>query len=193
MKKLKEMLFKFMSQTLSLKEFETWLYNDEYVNSQLLENDIIFELVNINLNSKHAFKELEKFCFINFDKEECIIQIVKYNCEVLLENKTDEAIEIFIKNICYFHDWNNDYFLISQIYYWADDWDLVLDGFIEKQHVKDELIDYSESFLEKLQELNSNESIQLLRNGIELKKVIPEQLKNSKIETKIKKWFQFWK
>ncbi len=37
MKKLKEMLFKLMSQTLSLKEFETWLYNDDYVNSQLLE------------------------------------------------------------------------------------------------------------------------------------------------------------
>lgn len=83
MKKLKEMLFKFMSQTLSLKEFETWLYNDDYVNSQLLENYIVFELVNINLNSKHAFKELEKFCFTYFDKEECLIQIVKYNCVVM--------------------------------------------------------------------------------------------------------------
>jgi hypothetical protein len=31
------MLFKFMSQTLSLKDFEIWLYNDDYVNSQLFE------------------------------------------------------------------------------------------------------------------------------------------------------------
>jgi hypothetical protein len=182
-----------MSQTLSLKEFETWLYNDDYVNSQLLKNDIIFELVNINLNSKHVFKELEKFCFAYFDKEECLIQIVKYNCEVLLEYKSDEAIENLIKNICYFYDWNNDYYLISQIYYCADDWDLAKDGYIEKQEVKNEFIVYSKSYLEKLQGLNREESIQLLKNGIELKKVIPEQLKNSEIEAKIKKWFQFWK
>ncbi|MDF3026929.1 MAG: hypothetical protein K0S23_1236 [Fluviicola sp.] len=193
METLKKMLFKLMSQTLSTKEFETWLYTDDYIKSQLLENEMIFELVSINLRSKHAFKELEKFCFNHFDQEECLVQIVKYNCEVYLDTKTDEATENFIRNICCFHDWNNDYSLISQIYYLADDWDLVLDGYTDKQQVKNELYSYAEIFLERLQKLDAEESIQLLRNGIEFKKVIPEPPKTDVIETKSKGWFQFWK
>ena len=89
MKTLKKMIFKLLSQTLSMKEFETWLYQDEFIKSQILRNEMIFELVNINLRSKHAFEELTDFCFNHFDKEECWIQIVKYNCEILLENKTN--------------------------------------------------------------------------------------------------------
>lgn len=193
METLKKMLFKLMSQTLSLEEFETWLYTDDYIKSQLLENEMIFELVTINLKSKHAFTELEKFCFNHFDKEECLVQIVKYNCEVYLDTKTDEAAENFIRNVCYFHDWNNDYSLISQIYYLADDWDLVLDGYADKQQVKNELFSYAEIFLEKLQKLDAEESIQLLRNGVEFNNVIPEQPAIEEIETENKRWFQFWK
>ena len=60
MEEIKQLLFKLMSQNLSLNDFENWLYTDDYIKSQLLENEMIFELVSINLRSKHAIKELEK-------------------------------------------------------------------------------------------------------------------------------------
>lgn len=191
MKTLKKMIFKLLSQTLSMKEFETWLYQDEFIKSQILRNEMIFELVNINLRSKHAFEELTDFCFNHFDKEECLIQIVKYNCEILLENKTNKVIENFFRNVCYFYDWESDYSIISQIYYLEEDWQMTDEGYIEKQKLEKELFDYAASFLTQLQGLKVEESIELFRNGIEL---IEESSENS-IDgiIKNKKWFQCWK
>lgn len=193
METLKEMIFRLMSQTLSLKEFEAWLYDDDLIKSQLLENEVIFELVNIDLRSKHAFHELEKFCFKHFNKEECLVQIVRYNSEVLLEVKTDDAIETFMRNISHFHDWNTDYFLISQVYYLSDDWELVEVGYVDKEQLRNEFIGIAETFLKRLENMDVEESIQLLRNGVEISRFIPEQPKNEQIETDKKRWFQFWK
>lgn len=193
METLKQMLFQLLAQTLSLKEFEAWLYKDDYIKSHLLESEMIFELLSIDLRSKHAIHEIEKFCFNHFNKEECLVQIVKYNCELFLETKTDKAAENFIRNICYFYDWEDDYSLISHLYYLADDWDMVKDGYIDKQHVKIELVSYAESFLEKLLCSNVEESISLLKNGIESRIITPEESTIELIEPKIKRWFQFWK
>lgn len=191
MKKLKQMLLQLLARTLSMKEFEAWLYKDDYIKSHLLESEMIFELVNIDFSSKHAFIEIEKFCFNHFNKEESLVQIVKYNCESFLATKTDEAAEHFIRNICYFYDWEDDYLLISHIYYLADDWEMVKDGYINKQHVKNELFSFAEIFLEKLGCSNFEESILLLTNGFETKANIQEESAIELIEPK--RWFQFWK
>lgn len=161
------MLFKLMSQTLSLKEFEAWLYDDDYIKSQLLENEVIFELVSIDLSSKHAFYELEKFCFNHFDKEECLVQVVRYNSEFLLEAKTDAAAEKFMTSLYHFQDWNDDYSLITQIYYLTEDWALADYGYVDKQQLRNELFGIAETFLTQLKGLSVEESIQLFRNGIE--------------------------
>lgn len=195
---LKKMLCKLLSRTLSMKEFENWLYYDDFIKSQIVKNDVIFELVSIDLRSKDAFVELEKFCFKHFNKEECLVKVVKYNCENLLETKTDDALESFFQNICYFHDWDLQYALIEDVYYLLNDWELTHDGYMDKRTMKNEVRHYAEIVLEKLNALNSEESVQLLINGFEIKTIIPEQLAskdNKTIETNLtsKKWFQFWK
>jgi len=193
MKKLKQMLFKLMSRTLSIKEFEAWLYNDEYIKSQLLENEMIFELLNIDLTSKHAFYELEKFCFSRFKKEECLIQVVRYNCEIYIEVKNDASAEIFFKNICYFYDWNDNYPLIKKIYNLKNDWDLALEGCIEKYHVKNDIFRFAQTFMTKLEGMTVKESIALLINGLEEKIEVIEESRVELCDTPNKKWFQFWK
>jgi hypothetical protein len=193
MKTLKEMIFRLMSQTLSLKEFETWLYADNYIKSQLLEDETIFELVSIDLRSKHAFHELQKFCFNHFDKEECLVQVVKYNSELLLETKTDAAAEKFMKSLYYFQDWNDDYSLITQIYYLTEDWEFVDYGYVDKQQLRNELFGIAETFVKQLEGLSVKESIQLFRKGVEYQKAIPEEPAIKRIENENKKLFQFWK
>lgn len=193
METLKQMLFQLLAQTLSMKEFEGWLYNDDYIKNHLLESEMIFELLSIDLKSKQGMYEIEKFCFNHFNEEECLVQIVKFNCELLLETKTDAAAEYFIRNICYFHDWDDDYSLISDIYYLADDWDLVTDGYINKQHFKNELFSFAEIFLDKLKGSNLEESILLLRKGIENRIIIPAESSLELMDPKNKRWFQFWK
>lgn len=169
MEKLKEMLFMLMSQTLSLKEFETWLYEDDYIKSQLLKNKVIFELVSIDLRSGHAFYELEKFCFNYFNKEECLVQVMRYNSEMFLETRTEDAAEKFMRNVYRFHDWDTDYFLMSQVCFLSDDWELVDSGYMDGERLMNELSDIAEMFLKQLHSLNMEESIQLLRNGVEFR------------------------
>lgn len=195
MEKLKQILFKLLSRTLSMKEFEDWLYYDDFIKSQIVKNDVIFELVNIDLRSKDAFVELEKFCFKHFKKEECLVKVVKYNCENFLETKTDNALESFFKNICHYYDWDIQYALIEDVYYLLNDWELTHDGYMDKRTIKNEISHYAEIVLEKLNVLNSEESVLFLINGFEIKTIIPKQLDNKTIETNLtsKKWFQFWK
>lgn len=198
METLKQMLFKLLSRTLSMKEFEDWLYNDDYIKTHVLESEMIVELLSIDLRSKHAMHELEKFFFNHFNKEECLVQVVKYNCEMLLETKTDNALENFFQNICYFHNWDSQYVLIEDVYYLLNDWELTHDGYMDKRTMKNEICRFAEIVLEKLKELNLEESILLLINGFEIKTTFPEQLAtkgNITIDTKLtrKKWFQFWK
>lgn len=199
------MLFKVMSQTLSIKEFGEWLYHDSYVKSQLLENEMIFELLNIDLSSKHAFYELEKFCFSRFNKDECLVQVIKHNCEIYLERQNDEAATIFFKNNCYFHDWNDDYKLLHEIDYLAGDWELVNEGFIDKQFVKTELFNFVQMFLVNINGMNTNESISYLNHGLQKPIEVAEETSNDSTNesyrgpaTEInnnsnKKWFEFWK
>lgn len=66
MDKAKNMLYRLVARTLSLKEFEDWLYHDEYVLKHIIDDERILELLSIKLQARDAMYELEKFCFTYF-------------------------------------------------------------------------------------------------------------------------------
>jgi hypothetical protein len=83
---LKKMVFKTIEDHLPLKEFETWLYDQEDLANQMKE-DLIIELFTFNYNqngAKYAFKNT----FLNyFDKEEFMLWKVKTNLQDLIDGR----------------------------------------------------------------------------------------------------------
>ncbi|UBM60006.1 hypothetical protein LAG90_09055 [Marinilongibacter aquaticus] len=185
MDKVRYMLYKLMSRTLTLEEFETWLYNDEYVKNNLPSNGLILELLSINLRSKHALWELEKFCFENFSREECILEVVRSNCEKIRDGAGDQAIGDFISNIGRYYDWDEGYCLVSQVYWLGDEWSMAQEGYCSKSEVRRDILEFALVLLEKL---DQNLDVKVLVDGIELSGTGREFTLN-----KTKKWFEFWK
>lgn len=165
MDKVKQMLYKVLSRSLTVEEFENWLYNDEYINSQVLDNEVVLDLLCLNFRSKHIMYELEKFCFRNFNKEECLIEVVKANCEMILSDETDKNIDAFIHNIGHFYNWNDDYTLIDQVYSFGNKWSLAWDGYYSKSEAKKYVLEFARISIEKL---NGNQRLRVFANGIEL-------------------------
>ncbi len=83
---LKKMVFKTIEDHLPLKEFETWLYDQEDLSNQIGE-DLILELFTFNYNqngAKYAFKNTFLNCF---DKEEFMLWKVKTNLQDLIDGR----------------------------------------------------------------------------------------------------------
>lgn len=194
MKQLKNKLFEVLSRTLSIKEFEAWLYTDTYVNEHILEDERVLELLSINLKSAHAMAALNSFCFeyFAFDKEECLVAIVEFNCQKFLQNQGENSAQNMISNIGSHHDWDDNYTLIAQAYWYGDEWDLANDGYYSKRDVMHNLTEFAQTVLNKLSNASKEERKQLLIEGIEEKRhnIYPS---NKELNQKPRKWFQFWK
>lgn len=187
MDKLKYMLYKLMSRTLSLEEFGAWLYNDEYVIAHITDNELIFELMSLDLRTQSVMHELEKFCFSKFSREEFLIEVVRLNCEKILKSSEDDDIDAFIRNINHYHDWNDDYELVSQVYYGiADDWDLVSHGYLSKDMAVKSILEFAQTALEPLK---GDRALQVLSYGIDLSQDKVQSSENQDGS----KWFEFWK
>ncbi len=194
MKRLKKMLYKVLSRTISLEAFEAWLYADKYVNEQLLSNNLILELLSLNLRSKFAMMELETFCFKHFKREDFLVYLVKFNCEDFLGDKNDEGVDRFFENLDRFFNWEDDFKLINQFTNINDKWYLAKDGWISKSDVRNELIRFSSAVIENFLGSNEDERIKMLENGIILKVKMSHNKQTENTNQKPPKmWFQFWK
>lgn len=191
------MLGKVLSRTLSMKEFEDWLYFVDFIKRQIVKNDMIFEFVTIDLRHRDAFVELEKFYVKYFGKEACLVDVLKYNCELLVHTKSDETIDIFFQNICQFQDWNTEYTLLADIHYLLYDWQLSHDGYFDPETTKNEIYHFAAIVCEKLNKLPLEESVGFLINGVETNTTTPKKEAASKgnpgeTVLKRKKWFPFF-
>ena len=208
MDKIKNMIVKLISKALSMKEFETWLYNDEYVNSHILDDENILELLSINLKSTHAIAELEKYLYAKFGEEDGLLEQVKINCEVLLSSELKQKdFESFLHSIYRLHDWEKDYRLISQVYWFDDEWSLAIDGYSDRNRLEKEILVYAEEVSERLSKADKNEMIEILNEGVEIKLThdvtlaLNETLSSNNTLTtdshtrmnRTRRWFKLWK
>lgn len=193
MEQLKYKLFKVLSRTLSLEEFESWLYSDTYINDQILKNDLVLELVSMNFRSRQIMTDLDSFCFVHFDKEEILAAIVELNCEKYLQENSENSAENMINNICLYYNWDDDYSLISQFYWHREDWDLALEGCYSKNDIKNELDELVQKVIDQMSNTDIEGKKNILHEGIELEKDKNANSVVNEVNYKSRKWFQFWK
>ena len=205
MDKVKNMIVKLISRALSMEEFEAWLYNDEYVNNHILDDEGILELLSINLKSKYARAELEKYLYAKFGEEDCLIEQVKVNCEVLVSSDlTQKDFESFLHSLYRLHDWDKDYRLISQAYWFDDEWSLAMDGYSDRNRLEKEVLAYAKEVLQKLSKADKDEIVEILNEGVEIKLTTevtptlnesksPNNVSLDESKERTRKWFEFWK
>lgn len=203
MDQIKNMIVKFLSRAITREEFEQWLYYDNYVNDRILFDDHILELLSINLRAKSASLELEKYLNDKFEEEDCLIEQVKVNCEVLmLSDRNPQDFAVFIGNLSKLHDWTNERGLLTQIYWFQTEWDLANDGYSDRQQVEKEILVFATEFLQKLHDSDKAAMIEVIQAGIkipipkdtgepnnaskELHKTVAREPK------RISKWFKIW-
>lgn len=83
---LKKMVFKTIEDHLTLKEFETWLYDREDLSNQMGE-DLILELFTFNYNQNGAKYEFKSTFLKYFEKEEFMLWKVKTNLQDLIDGR----------------------------------------------------------------------------------------------------------
>lgn len=193
MEKIKEMMFAVLSRTLSISEFENWLYSDPFVNTNILQNDLVWAILSINLKSKEAYGELQKVCDRYFDRLEFLFAVVENNAMKFLEDESPSGAMTFLSNVTQFYDWDDDYGLINQVKNIQYDWDLVLEGIYSKAEVLQALSSFIQSVLCVSDIGRIEEKRRVVMEGVEWNLVSPAIAQMLVNKNQNKKWYQFWK
>ena len=61
LKILKNKIFELLNGAINLNEFENWLYTNQFVNENVIENAVVSEFLEINLRSNGWFYVIQKF------------------------------------------------------------------------------------------------------------------------------------
>ncbi len=200
MDKVFDKLMQVIARTLSLKEFELWLYTDEFVNSQASSDDIIIDLLSVNFNLKNSISSLEKIALSSFKKEEVLISVIQHNFGKLIEENIENSLNTCFYNISCFDDFQEEYELLSDIRVLSYEWEYAENGIYSKEETLNDLIPIAQKIFEELSSRTHIEKIELLKNGLENGTNNHENSGRSQFiptisYTKIKsrKWYQFWK
>lgn len=187
MKMLEYKVYEVLSRTLPVKEFEQWLYANEYVTGHIADNELVFELVNLDYRSRDIYYQLKVVCKKYLNWEDCLIAIVEFNCRKHLKTDTFETASVLLKNIYRYNDWDSDRELMNWCYFKYFEMDEIDHGLTSKQTLVSEVSEYARKVLEKLDGADRDARIELLKNGLEPKYIEPVK------EPTTKKWYQFWK
>lgn len=192
---LKEKLFDVLANSITIEEFENWLYSNEEVNASLNDNEMLFEIISINYKSKHAFHELKKYCHVYFDYDEYLVSLVESSCRKLVRAQTSVEVWPVIMHLGSYMDWEKDYGLINQFYYFQDDLSLVEEGYYKEKDVIKHLNQMAQVVLKELENLALDAKIEKLKTGIIIDLGKDEHKENTPVglEKDSKKWYQFWK
>ncbi|WP_179009374.1 hypothetical protein [Winogradskyella forsetii] len=100
MESLKLKIIDALVQNISILDFEQWLYNSEYLDSNLSSKSVIFEIVSINFKENDATKRLLEIAKKIFNEKEFETIKLEKNCKKIIDsNKPEEIIESILSII----------------------------------------------------------------------------------------------
>jgi hypothetical protein len=188
---LKKMVFETIEEHLSLKDFESWLYQqDDLVNQ--LNDDLIFALFTFNYKQNGAKYEFKKSALEFFDKEEFMLWKVKTNLQDLI-NETESRDRIL--NEFYYLGYDELPFLHELGYYAFQLEDAEYLNF-DRESIIQEMKNVALDILHEIKEAENK--VTDFKISTFKRSPIPKvkaEVFNSKIEKALssKKWWQFWK
>lgn len=194
--KLKEKIFFVLLGKIRIDDFESWLYNEEYIIKSIEEDAFVYDLITINYKDENTMSLLKEVAFKKFKDEEYIILFIEMNCKKILVLDQWISIHNAFSEIFSFFDYDKDYFLMWRFYSINVDIGLIDIGYVT---IADVIIDIKKLSLQIVNQLKEcstiGERIKFLEEGFEdLSSVEVIDLEELFIKENIKrKWYEFWK
>ena len=187
MSDLREKLFLLLAKRLTKEEFETWLYADAFILSNV-EKEPILELLCINLKSTQALYELQLYCNRQFGEDNFLVRNIEYQCENFLEQPSEQNAMLLFYGTVNSSDEKGRHLLYQ---FYLMELDFETSSYYENGAGLSGLKRQVAVVLEKLQERNEEEKIQLLYQGINDFRF--RNMPQNAINQRSKKWYQFWR
>ncbi|WP_299247097.1 hypothetical protein [uncultured Aquimarina sp.] len=204
MKELEQNIFNVLIDTITLEEFENFIYQDFYVD-QITSNKFVYNVISINYRNKNWKNELEELICQSWATPKYLSYSIRNYCLKLVEtDKSDIIFDIIEKITELNRQFDYEYGTLMQFYQFNEELGLIQSGY--GGYTIDKLIEIIKTYAEKYIDLysldtgfdlllNLEEGFDKTYNSNEIVKTSKHTaISNILIKTKTrKKWFQFWR
>lgn len=145
-----------LSEIISVKEFEQWLYTEDKVLDLVSSDRLVFEIININYKKeKTAIKELLNLVSGKFSPEEILLLNAITHCRKIIQLQSEGLIFDEVVKLYKYFDYDNHYNLFWQFYILKDRIDLVELGYYKKEEVIEMIKKLAETIVLKFMNYSS--------------------------------------
>jgi len=112
MKTIDRNIFKLISNTITVDEFESYLYQEDVI-AQIDSNELVFDLVDINYKKQDFLKEVKNVVQKHFNELDFLLIELRFNCLKIIEAESISQIEDIISkysNLYRESDFNDETF-----------------------------------------------------------------------------------
>lgn len=130
MENLKLKIFDVLTETISVAEFEQWLYSSTAIINSISSNSTVYNIVNINYKAEDAQEKLLKLTFEKFNYEENKVILLLQCCKKI--NTATNKVLIFqnVHNIVKDLDYDRNYSLLWAFYSLREEIIMIEEGIV---------------------------------------------------------------
>jgi len=200
MNELSLKIFDVLTKKISVSEFENWLYNSEFLQNDLKENSLVFDVININYRNPNALKVLKNITSNVFDDKDLIIMKIIENCYKIINANNSRDYEKYVYNIIENYNFDIECEAYWEFYYFYNGfngYDFYNNNKKAIETLNSNVFNYAKTIIEKF---NRDKNIDDIKPVLKLKPEITKinlDNKNSTVHNKkvpfMKKIFAFFK
>jgi len=155
MKTLKLKLFDVLTETISVKEFEQWLYSNNDILNTLDSNDLFFNIVTINYREKNSLDKLLKLNFEKFTYEENLLIMIISNCKKIIKITDRKLLFKQVSVIMRYFDFDEKYDLLWAFYRLKEQIGLIEEGLIKDDNIVQKLKKIAKNVISEFENYSS--------------------------------------
>jgi len=116
MEALKLKIFDVLTEKIKVSEFENWLYNSEYLETEIKGDSLFFDVVNINYRKEDSISLLERIASKSFTYEELLAIKIVHNCIKIRNSKNTNDYKEYVQKIIVDLDFDNEFDVFWKFY-----------------------------------------------------------------------------
>ena len=193
MDNLKNKLYEVLIGEMHALEFEQWLYGLPDINSRLLEDEFIYDLVCLNYKSRSIRLDLKALFNKTYGEETYLIMTIENACKTITMTRSFEDILMAIDLVRSQFDFETEHNLLWDFYLMDCDIDLYNYGYCPLDEVTHMIKDTCVLILDKMSNYKETDKSALLKMSFyaeekKLRHKAKEALESVKPKTTKNKW-----
>lgn len=198
MKTLEQNIFKVLTDSINVTEFERIIYQEYYVD-KMESNEFIAKIIKINYRDENWKNELEKLAFSLLGNAKYLTYLIRNYCLQIIESNDLEKVFNIVSELARLNS-EHDYIYgtLMQFYQFVNELDLISCGYgnCTKEELLLEIKFYAKSYFNVFDLNTDSEKLLNLKEDFIQNQELRDKENLSDFSKKInenKKWFHFWK